>query len=186
MKYVNEVMLFFADEVLKSAKRHLGRRRVGRNRSYGVATGLLKKSLTYRVRVRGEEIRQITFGVKGKADKYGAFLHWGVDGTRRDQKSPFFKFRKQPPSKVFKKWIKQKGIRLRDKQGRYIEHSESNINSAAFLMARSVKHKGIVGLRFYQKAFASVQARFAKKVPDAIVQDVQAKFKLQLGNIKVK
>lgn len=186
MKYINEVMLFFADEVVKSAKRHLGRRRVGKNRSYGVATGLLKRSLTYRVRVRGEEIRQITFGAKGKANDYAPFLHWGVDGTRKSQKSPFFKFKKQPPSSVFKKWIKQKGIRLRDEKGRFKKQSEANMNSAAFLMARSVKRKGIVGLRFYEKAFVSVQARFAKKVPDAIVQDVQEKFKLQLGNIKVK
>ncbi len=186
MKYVNEVMLFFADEVLKSAKRHLGRRRVGRNKSYGVATGLLKRSLTYRVRVRGEEIREITFGAKGKANDYAPFLHWGVDGTRKSQKSPFFKFKKQPPSSVFKMWIKQKRIRLRDEKGRFKKQSEANMNSAAFLMARSVKRKGIVGLRFYEKAFVSVQARFAKKVPDAIVQDVQEKFKLQLGNIKVK
>jgi len=186
MKYINEVLIFFADEVIKSAKRHLGRRKIGRNKSYGVATGTLRRSLNYRIRVRGEEIREIKFGAKGKADKYASFIHWGVDGTQKSQKSPFFKFRKQPPSSVFRKWMKQKGIRLRDEKGRFKKQSEANLNSAAFLMARSVKRKGIVGLRFYEKAFVSVQARFAKKVPDAIVQDVQEKFKLQLGNIKVK
>lgn len=180
-------MLFFADEVIKSAKRHLGRRKIGKNRSYGVATGSLKRSLTYRVRVRGEEIRQITFGAKGKANDYAPFLHWGVDGTRKSQKSPFFKYKFDNPSKKHRiqlmKWIRAKGIRARDEKGRFKKQSPESL---AFVLGRAVKRKGIVGLRFYEKAFVSVQARFAKKVPDAIVQDIQEKFKLQLRNIKVK
>jgi len=187
MKYINEVLIFFADEVIKSAKRHLGRRKIGRNKSYGVATGTLRRSLNYRIRVRGEEIREIKFGAKGKADKYASFIHWGVDGTQKSQKSPFYKYKFDNPSRkhrdALKRWIKAKGIRARDEKGRFKKQSA---DSLAFVLGRAVKRKGIVGLRFYEKAFVSVEARFAKKVPDAIVQDVQEKFKLQLGNIKVK
>lgn len=186
MKNLNAVLTKFADEVVKSAKRHLGGRKIGKNKSYGVASGTLKRSLSYRIRVQGDTIKSITFGAKGKADKYAAFLHWGVDGTRKNQKSPFFKFKKQPPSSVFVPWIKAKGIKLRDKKGRFKKQTESNVNSLAFLIARSVKRKGIVGLRFYEKAFTAVSKRFDKKMGDAIAEDIKDKFKLKLGNITIK
>ena len=186
MKNLNDVIIRFADEVVKSARRHLGGRKIGKNTSYGVATGNLKRSLSYRIRVRGNEIREVTFGAKGNANKYAAYLHWGVNGTEKNQKSPFFNFRKQPPSSVFIPWIKAKGIKLRDKKGRFKKQTESNMNSLAFLIARSVKRKGIVGLRFYEKAFAAVSKRFDKKIGEAVAEDIKDKFKLKLGNITVK
>ena len=66
MSKVNETLIAFADDILKSAKRHLGGRKIGKNKNYGVATGTLKRSLNYRVRVRGNEIREISFGAKAR------------------------------------------------------------------------------------------------------------------------
>jgi hypothetical protein len=183
MKNLNDVILLFAEEVVKSARRHIGGRRIGRNKNYGVATGELKRSLNYKIRVRGNEIREVTFGSKVK---HAPFLHWGVNGTQKNQKSPFFNFRKQPPSSVFIPWIKAKGIRLRDEKGKFKKQTESNMNSLAFLIARSVKRKGIVGLRFYEKAFTAVSKRFDKKLGEAVAEDIKDKFKLKLGNITVK
>jgi len=183
MKNLNDVILLFAEEVVKSARRHIGGRRIGKNKNYGVATGELKRSLNYKIRVRGNEIREVTFGSKVK---HAPFLHWGVNGTQKNQKSPFFNFRKQPPSSVFIPWIKAKGIKLRDKKGRFKKQTESNMNSLAFLIARSVKRKGIVGLRFYEKAFTAVSKRFDKKLGEAVAEDIKDKFKLKLGNITVK
>ena len=183
MKNLNDVILLFAEEVVKSARRHIGGRRIGKNKNYGVATGQLKRSLSYKIRVRGNEIREVTFGSKAK---HAPFLHWGVNGTHKNQKSPFFNFRKQPPSSVFIPWIKAKGIRLRDEKGKFKKQTESNMNSLAFLIARSVKRKGIVGLRFYEKAYTAVSARYSEKFGEAVVQDLQEKLKLKLGNITVK
>ena len=183
MKNLNDVILLFAEEVVKSARRHIGGRRIGKNKNYGVATGELKRSLNYKIRVRGNEIREVTFGSKVK---HAPFLHWGVNGTQKNQKSPFFNFRKQPPSSVFIPWIKAKGIRLRDEKGKFKKQTESNMNSLAFLIARSVKRKGIVGLRFYEKAYTAVSARYGEKFGEAVVQDLQEKLKLKLGNITVK
>ena len=185
MSKVNQTLIAFADDILKSAKRHLGGRRIGKNKNYGVASGTLKRSLNYRIRVRGNEIREISFGAKGKAKKYAPFIHFGVNGTRKNQGSPFT-FRKQPPSSVFVKWIKAKGIKLRDEKGRFKKNTKSNINSAAFLMARSVKRKGIVGLRFYEKAYTAVNKRYTKKLGAAFAEDIAGKFKANLGNITIK
>ena len=183
MSKFNEVLLAFAEDRVKSARRHIGGRRIGKNKNYGVATGKLKRSLSYKIRVRGNEIREVTFGSKVK---HAPFLHWGVNGTQKNQKSPFFNFRKQPPSSVFIPWIKAKGIRLRDEKGKFKKQTESNMNSLAFLIARSVKRKGIVGLRFYEKAFTAVSKRFDKKLGEAVAEDIKDKFKLKLGNITVK
>ena len=183
MKNLNDVILLFAEEVVKSARRHIGGRRIGKNKNYGVATGKLKRSLSYKIRVRGNDIREVTFGSKVK---YAPFLHWGVNGTQKNQKSPFFNFRKQPPSSVFIPWIKAKGIKLRDKKGRFKKQTESNMNSLAFAIGRAVKRKGIVGLRFYEKAFTAVSKRFDKKLGEAVAEDIKDKFKLKLGNITVK
>ena len=101
-----------------------------------------------------------------------------------NQKSPFT-YRKQPPSSVFIKWIKQKGIKLRDEKGRFKKQSESNIKSAAFLIARSVKKRGIVGLRFYEKAYAAVSKRYEAKFGDAVAEDIAGKLKAKLGNITI-
>ena len=183
MSKFNEVLLAFAEDIVQSARRHIGGRRIGKNKNYGVATGELKRSLNYKIRVRGNEIREVTFGSKVK---HAPFLHWGVNGTQKNQKSPFFNFRKQPPSSVFIPWIKAKGIRLRDEKGKFKKQTESNMNSLAFLIARAVKRKGIVGLRFYEKAFTAVSKRFDKKLGEAVAEDIKDKFKLKLGNITVK
>ena len=190
MKNLNEVIIRFADEVVKSARRHLGGRRIGKNKNYGVATGTLKRSLSYRVRVRGNEVREVTFGARGKANKYASFIHWGVDGTRKSQKSPFYKYKFDNPSRkhrdALKRWIRAKGIRPRDAKGRFKKQTESNVNSLAFALGRAVKRKGIVGLRFYEKAFVAVSGRFNKQIGDAVAEDLKDKFKLKLGNITVK
>ena len=187
MKNLNEAILLFADEVIKSARRHLGGRKIGKNKNYGVATGTLKRSLSYKIRVRGNEVREVTFGAKGNANKYAAYLHWGVDGTRKSQKSPFFKFKFDNPSKKHRlelmKWIRAKGIKSRDEKGRFKKQSAESL---AFVLGRAVKRKGIVGLRFYEKAFVAVSKRFDKKIGEAITEDIKDKFKLNLGNITIK
>ena len=186
MSKVNETLIAFADEVLKSAKRHLGGRKIGKNKNYGVASGNLKRSLNYRVRVRGNEIREITFGAKGKADKYASFINFGVNGTRKNQGSPFsYKF--ENPSRkhrtALKRWIRAKGIKSRDEKGRFKKQSA---DSLAYVLGRAVKRKGIVGLRFYEKAYAAVFARFEPKLGEAFAEDIAGKFKAKLGNITIK
>ena len=187
MSKFNEVLLAFAEDIVQSARRHIGGRRIGRNKNYGVATGKLKRSLSYKIRVRGNEIREVTFGSKAK---HAPYIHWGVNGTQKNQKSPFFKYKFENPSRkhrdALKRWIKAKGIRPRDAKGRFQKQTESNMNSLAFAIGRAVKRKGIVGLRFYEKAFTAVSKRFDKKLQEAVAEDIKDKFKLKLGNITVK
>ena len=185
MSELNKVLLAFSDDVVKSAKRHLGGRKIGKNKNYGVASGQLKRSLSYKIRVRGNDIREVTFGAKGKAAKYAPFINFGVNGTQKNQKSPF-SYRYENPSRkhrdALKRWIKQKGIKARDAKGRF---KKSSADSLAFVIGRAVKRKGIVGLRFYEKAYAAVSKRYQAKFGDAIAEDIAGKLKAKLGNITI-
>ena len=87
---------------------------------------------------------------------YGAFIDKGVSGNKKKQSytnwegkkisSPFKYKSKQPPSSILEKWISKRGIKGRDKKGRFITHK-----SLAFLIGRSIKLKGIKSTSFFQR-----------------------------------
>ena len=87
----------FADDVNNAAKRELGSRRIGKNTSYGVASRSLQKSLSYSI-----TDGQVLFG---SPNPYHAFIHWGVNGTRKKRGAPFSYTTKQPPVDAVLKWM---------------------------------------------------------------------------------
>ena len=82
-----------------------------------------------------------------------------------------------------KSWIRAKGIKARDEKGRFKKQSA---DSLAYVLGRAVKRKGIVGLRFYEKAYTAVNKRYTKKLGAAFAEDIAGKFKANLGNITIK
>ena len=90
---------------------------------------------------------------------YGEFLNKGVRGTKsnyiENSKTDYSYTNKQPPSGIIEKWIKKKGLKGRvnkkwksagNRGGQYITDK-----SFAFLIARSIKQKGIKSIGFFQK-----------------------------------
>ena len=189
MSELNKVLLAFSDDIVKSAKRHLGGRKIGKNKNYGVASGQLKRSLSYKIRVRGNDIREVTFGAKGKADKYAAFIHFGVNGTRKNQKSPF-SYRYEQPIRstrdALKRWIKAEGYQSSETRK---DDSRNKVECRHQICSlchwSSCESKGIVGLRFYEKAYTAVSKRYEAKFGDAVAEDIAGKLKAKLGNITI-
>jgi len=180
-----KVLAEFAEEVNLAAKRTLGSRTIGKNRSYGVASRSLQKSLTYQL--KGD---RVSFG---SPLPYATFIHWGVNGTRKNRNAPFSYTNKQPPSTAFydpknptKGWLYKKGLRLRDKDGKFIKQTESGLKSAAFLIARSIKRKGIAGLRYYSVALESVVPQYTEKLGAALAEDVVGSLNFTFGNLTIK
>lgn len=93
--------------------------------------------------------------------QYGAFQDKGVSGTQKKYDTPFSYKSKMPPSKPFEKWAKQKGIKPRGKDGRFISYK-----SLGFLISRSIFRKGIKPSLFFTKPF---EAAF-KNLPDETIQ----------------
>jgi len=107
------------------------------------ASKQLYNSLEYKI--QGDKISFLS-------EDYGEYLDKGVKGAKstypESSASPFKYTTKQPPSSVFDKWSIRKGIAPRDKQGKFVSRQSLN-----FLIARSIKNKGIRATLFFTKPF---------------------------------
>jgi hypothetical protein len=173
----------FAEEVNLAAKRELGVRKIGKNRSYGVASRTLQKSLEYSI---GNGRVQF-----GSPLPYATFLHWGVNGTQQKQPGAPYSYRYENPSKshveAVKNWMKVKPVRLREKgTGRFRRKTEAALNSAAYVIARSVKRRGITGLRYYTVALETMVPRASETMGEALVNDLVKQFGFKAGPITIK
>lgn len=172
-----KALAHYALELNNAARRVLGRRKIGKNKTYGEATGALRKSLRYQA--KGSEV------MFGSPLPYSQFIYWGVNGTDKKRGSPYSYGSKQPPMDAIKKWMRVKPLRLRDKDGRFISQEPKEItrgknkgkkrnplDGPAFLIARSIKKKGIASLKYYEKAFNETYKNAEKKLSEAFAKDL--------------
>ncbi len=159
-RYLNS----FGKQVVNRAKGNL-------QKAKGGGTNL-EKSLSFKVVTSAEG-----FSVQFYVDSYGTFVDKGVSGTKvkrsfKDYKgrtisSPYKYTTKQPPSRVLDKWIVKKGIAPRDEKGRFMSRK-----SISFLIARSIKRKGIQGISFFQKPLMLGLKQFGKEMLGAVKDDI--------------
>lgn len=176
----DKALKIFAAEVNNNAKKVLGRRTIGKNKTYGEASGKLRKSLAFKVTKSGK-VTEVKFG---SPLKYAAFIHWGVNGTNRNRNAPYSYSNKQPPTAAILKWMRLKPVRLRDASGKFVRQTDSAMRSAAFNIARSIKRNGIAGLRYYEKAYKETLPKATAKLGEAFVKDLSAKLFADVGNYK--
>jgi hypothetical protein len=142
-----EKLKVFAEDVVDRAGRNVGatRRINGKTRRY-VSTGNLRNSLTYNIRDNKKGKMYVKFFAKGTAAQYADIIESGrTPGA------------KMPPVDAIKKWIMVKPLRLRDlKTGAFTKMTPAKIDSAAFLIARSISKKGIKGIRYFEEALQDV------------------------------
>ncbi len=101
-------------------------------------------------------------------NQYGAFQDKGVSGTQKKYDTPFSYKSKMPPSKPFEKWAKQKGIKPRGKDGRFISYK-----SLGFLISRSIFRKGIKPSLFFTKPFEAAFNNLPEDTIQAFALDVE-------------
>ena len=164
---IERYLTSYAKQVVKDAKKNLASKKSDTE---------LSKSIKFRIKKTGNGI-QIQFlmseygdyvdkGVKGAggeiktgktAGRYGGRRYYTTwEGKRKD--SPF-KFgsgtgAKGGLTKGLFRWIKKKGIKGRDKKGRFISHKSLSI-------AISIYIRGIHGISFFQKSFGKNYNDFA-------------------------
>lgn len=176
----------FADEVLFASKRELGTRRIGKNKNYGVATRTLQRSLSYRIRYGKAGIKSIELYAKGKAGGYASFVHYGVNGTQVKRGSPFSYRTKQPPTSAILEWMRVKPVRLRDKNGAFIKQTPAKMASAAFLIARSIKRKGVPGVFYFEKGYQYAIKKKKAILEQAVAADVASILSARLSNTIIR
>ena len=145
--------------------RNLGSRRIGKNNSYG-ATRSRKLAKSLFVKRVGGEI------VAGSPLPYAKFIHYGVSGTQVKRDTPYAFTTKAPPTKPIEKWLGAKPVRLRDpKTGEFVKKTKARLKSAAFVIAQSIKKRGVPGLAYFSEAFDTMYPRFESKIAEAIALD---------------
>ena len=130
------------------------------------ASKQLYNSLEYKI--QGDKVSFLS-------ESYGEFIDKGVKGSKstypESSASPFKYTTKQPPSRVFDKWSIRKGIAPRDKQGKFVSRQSLN-----FLIARSIKNKGIRATLFFTKPFERGLDLYGDEIVAGYLED---KLKLQ-------
>ena len=129
-----------------------------RNRK--VASGRLINSVRYTVNSQGK----ITF----LYDKDGK---WVTNGRKRNSRFP-------PPAAI-SKWIKQKGIRGRGKDGRFITNK-----SLTYLISRGIAKKGIKPLPFMKMAIDKTRKQLPKLLKPVVAKSARAQILKDIGLIK--
>ena len=110
-----------------------------------------------------EYAKAVDMGVNGRDNKryYKDYL-----GKRRRTPGKGYT-NKMPPSIIFEKWMKKKGIKGRDKKtGRF-----QKTKTAAFAMAKNMQIKGRKGLEFFQKPLALEYKKLNKGIAQAMKND---------------
>lgn len=175
MKGFEAVLKEFANETTLAAKRNLGSRKIGKNRTYGVASRRLQKSLTFDIKGGS-----VSFG---SPVAYAGFVHWGVNGTQKNHGSPYSYTTKQPPIDPILKWMRAKPVRLRDKGGQFVEQTESRMRSAAFNIARAIKRNGMPGVKYWTEAYETIFPKYAQKLAEAQAEDFALQLKEKIGTL---
>ena len=154
----------FRDYVIQQAKSNLTKG--GKNSSKSLYNSL-----------KGEIVTDKGFTIVGfKMNDYGTFVDLGVRGKSSSLKAPNspYKFgsgrgRKGGLTEGINKWVKQKGFQFRDKRGRFMSY-----DSTAYLITRSIFHKGIKPSLFFTKPFEAGYKKYIDvDLVKAFGQDVE-------------
>ena len=144
------------------------------------SSGDLSRSLDSNVKVSKN-----SFELSFLMEDYGVFQDKGVKGKSSSAKAPNspFKFgtgtgRKGGLSEGINKWVKRKRFQFRDKKsGKFLSY-----DSTAFLISRSIYHKGIAPSLFFTKPFEKAFKGLNKDLVKAYKLDVEQLMKNTINN----
>jgi hypothetical protein len=140
----------FAKEVIRQARTNLTKQ--GKNTSK-----TLYKSLQFDVNVSPS-----SFSLSIQMEDYGTYQDKGVSGTEVKYSTPFSFKSKMPPAKKLSEWAKMKGLRFRDKKGRFISNKQTG-----YILANNIFKNGIKPSLFFTKPFE----RAFDRLPEQIIND---------------
>jgi hypothetical protein len=138
--------------------------------------------------LKGEIVTENNFTIVGfQMADYGTFVDLGVKGKTSSLKAPNspYKFgsgtgKKGGLSKGINQWVKQKGFQFRNKQGKFLSY-----DSTAYLITRSIFHKGIKPSLFFTKPFEAGYKKYIDvDLIKAFGQDIETMVDYNLKDLK--
>jgi len=176
MLEVDAVIKKFRDYVIQQARSNLSK--TGHNNTKELYNSL-----------KGEIVTEDKYTIVGfQMADYGTFVDLGVKGKTSSDKAPNspYKFgsgtgRKGGLTQGINKWVKQKGFQFRDrKSGRFLSY-----DSTAYLITRSIFHKGIKPSLFFTKPFEAGYKKYIDvDLIKAFGQDIETMVDYNLKDLK--
>ena len=176
MTEVDNVIKKFRDYVIQQSRSNLTKG--GKNVSKKLYNSL-----------KGEIVTENGFSIVGfSMDDYGSFQDKGVKGKTSSAKAPNSPFKfgsgtgpKGGLTKGIDKWVRLKGFQFRDKtSGKFMSYQ-----ATAFLITRSIFHKGIKPSLFFTKPFEAGYKKYIDvDLMKAFGQDVETMVDYNLKDIK--
>lgn len=80
-----------------------------------------------------------------------------------------------PVNKIME-WVRTKGIRPRDPQGKFLRVTDKSMKSLSFMLNRAIFKNGIEPTGFFSKPFESELDKLERKIPDTLIQDIDIFF----------
>lgn len=166
---IKQLVDSIATDVVERAQLNLGVvRTINGKKRRRVASGSLQKGLSYKNLTRYNN-PIIQFGVDSPELKnYADVIEFG----RR-------KGARQPPVEPILKWMKIKGIRLRDKDGGFIKSTEEKRKQVAWAISRSIGENGIEGINYYGDALKTVLEKRGEEFFAALGKEIETRLNLK-------
>lgn len=136
--------------------------------------------------IKGESfVGKNSIGVYFEMLEYGEFQDKGIKGKSSSEKAPNSPFRfgsgsgpKGGLTKAINEWVRNRGFQFRDKKtGKFMSY-----DNTAFLITRSIYHKGIKPSRFFSKPFEVAYEKLPAEVVEAYALDLE---RLMKNSLKV-
>lgn len=136
--------------------------------------------------IKGESfVGKNSIGVYFEMLDYGEFQDLGIKGKSSSEKAPNSPFRfgtgsgpKGGLTKAINEWVRNRGFQFRDKKsGKFMSYENT-----AFLITRSIWHKGIKPSRFFSKPFEVAYEKLPAEVVEAYALDLE---RLMKNSLKV-
>ena len=163
-----DILEKFAKRVIQQSRTRLTKGKMNVNKS-------LYNSLKYKI-----DTTPSSFIIHFLMNEYGSYVDRGVKGTKsnyvENKKTPFSY---KPSSNLigleaatgtFGKWAKKKGFRLRDPKGKY---AKGTYKSIGFIIAQSIKKKGIRATHFFTRSFEQAYEKLPKEIIEAYKLDLE-------------
>lgn len=170
----------FRDYVIQQSKSNLSKS--GHNNTKGLYNSL-----------KGEIVTEKGYTIVGfQMDDYGMFVDKGVKGKTSSAKAPDSPFKFGTGSgpvggmtKGIDKWVKQKGIQFRQKDGKGVKGQFLSYKQTSFLIRRAIWNKGIKPSLFFTKPFEAGYKKYIDvDLMKAFGQDVETMVDYNLKEIK--
>jgi len=181
-KEIEDILIKFADESVQLMRKNLISAMITRAELYGGSAMTISRNLAQSITFKVSS-NELSAKISIEMPRHAEFINEGVKGNKGvkpgAENSPYQFRDKMPPLQVFtgaNNWISQHGIDVGQSKGKKMVDKIKRQKSLAFLIARSIRERGIPGYHFFDFIFE-------KATLDSLNQLLVGKLK---DNIKIE